>query len=254
MKYAITSIALLAPWAAAFAGTPPSPAGTPPPSDNGWQFRFAPYLWAQGLDGTAGVRGLAGDVNMDFGDIWNDLDFAFMGAFEARRGRWSILTDFNYAELSDDIHVRDVLLTDAGFKMKQFLGNVTLNWRAMESPDTTIDLYAGTRMNWVDLDIRTTNTAGTRASRSGDDFWADAIIGARFQTNLGSRWFLRVSGDIGAGESDFTWQASGILGWRLNDSCNLGVGYRGLGTDYRNGGFTYDVTASGPVIGAEWKF
>jgi len=255
MKSALTFSTLLLTCTAAFAGPPPpvGPAPAPPPS-SGWQFRFAPYLWAQSLEGTVGVRGLEGDVKETFGDIWDDLDFAFMGVFEARHGRWSILTDVNYAELSDNINVHDILLTDADYKMKQFLGNITLNWRAMEDTSTTIDLYAGARLNWIDLELNTTSTLGTSASRSGDDFWADAIIGARFQTNLGSRCFLRVSGDIGAGESDFTWQASAILGWRVNDSCSVGVGYRGLGTDYKNGGFTYDVTAYGPVIGAEWKF
>jgi hypothetical protein len=235
-------------------GGVPAPVIPPPATQTGWEFRFAPYLWAQSLDGTTGVRGLEGDVNVGFGDILSDLDFAFMGAFEARHGRWSILTDVNYAELSDSFNARDVIFSDGGIKMKQFLGNVTLNYRAMENAGTVIDLYAGTRLNWIDLDIHVNEVTGTRLNRSGDESWADAIIGARFQTALGGKWFFRASGDIGAGGSDLTWQVSGLFGYKLSDTCNIGIGYRGLGTDYKNGGFTYDVTAHGPVLGVEWRW
>jgi hypothetical protein len=239
----------------ALAGPPSPVVPMPPPvADSGWQFRFAPYLWAQGLDGASGVRGLEGDVNVDFSDIVSDLDFAFMGTFEARRGRWGILTDVNYAELSDSFDTRGIIFSGGDFKMKQFLSNITLNYRVMENAGTVIDLYAGARLNWIDLNLELEGGKGGSVSRSGDDFWADAIVGARFQTDLGGRWFFRATGDIGAGQSDFTWQAVGLIGYKINDNCNVGLGYRGLGTDYKNGGFTYDITAHGPVLGVEWRW
>lgn len=239
----------------ALAGPPPvAPAPPPPPAASGWEFRFAPYLWVQAVEGTVGVRGLEGDVDMGFDDILGDLDFAFMGAFEARNGRWSILTDVNYAELGQDFDPRGVLFSDADFKMQQFVGNITLNYRILENERTAVDLYAGTRLNWIDLDIDVDGVKGGDFGQSGDDFWADAIVGVRFQTSLGGPWFLRAGGDIGAGESDFTWQAVGLLGYKVSETCNVGLGYRGLGTDYQNGGFTYDVTAHGPVLGVEWRW
>lgn len=240
----------------ALAGSPtPMPAPPPPAApESGWQFRVAPYLWAQQLDGTVGVRGLAGDVDLSFSDILDDLDFAFFAAFEARYGRWGIMTDVNYAETSDSFDTRDIVFSDGGFKMQQFLGNLTVNYRVLENEGTVIDLYGGARLNWIDLDINVVGVKGGEVSRSGDDFWADAVVGARFNTSLGGPWFLRASGDIGGGESDFTWQAMALIGYKINDSCNVGLGYRGLGTDYQNGGFTYDVTAHGPVLGVEWHF
>ena len=255
MKSSLIIASLLLTSFAAVAGTPaPLPPPQAPASPSGWQFRAAPYLWAQSLDGTEGVRGFTGDVDLDFGDIVEDLEFAFMGAFEARYGRWGILTDVCYSEVGDSIETRDLLLSDANFNMKQFLGNVTLSYRVVESESTVVELYGGTRLNWIDLDVDATGVGGSFFSRSGDKFWADAIIGARFQTSLGGPWFLRVAGDIGAGDSDFTWQALGLIGYKVNENCNVGIGYRGLGTDFEDGGFTYDITAHGPVLGVEWKF
>ena len=135
----------------ATAGTPAPAAPASAPADSGWTFRSAPYLWAQGLDGTMGVLGLDGDVDLSFGDILSDLDFAFMGMFEARHGRLGIMADLNYAETSDILGARDILFTGGDFKMKQFLGNITLSWRVVETPTTIVDLYGGARINWWTL-------------------------------------------------------------------------------------------------------
>jgi hypothetical protein len=233
---------------------PPMEAPPPPPAETGWQFRVAPYVWLQALEGTTGVRGVTGDVDMSISDILDDLDIAFMGAFEARHGRWGIMTDLTYAELSDSFETRDILFSGGDIELKQLVTSLTLSYRALESESHVIDLYGGARLNWIDMELGLDGGRGVRFTRSGDDFWADAIIGVRCQTSLGGPWFLRVVGDVGAGESDFTWQAAAILGYRVSDNCNVGIGYRGLGTDYENGGFTYDVTAHGPVFGAEWRF
>ena len=247
VSLALTSITALA-------GPPPAAPMSPPTvADSGWSFRMAPYLWAQGLDGTTGIAGLTGDVDMSFSDIASDLDFAYMGAFEARRGRWGIMTDINYAELSDSFAMRGLLFTSGEFKMKQFLSSVTLNYRVMETPTSVLDLYAGARLNWIELDVNARGDVGVAAA-TGDKSWADAIIGARWQTSLSGPWFLRLVGDIGGGSSDSTWQAMGLVGYKVSDSCNIGLGYRALGTDYQKGGFTYDITASGPVLGVEWKW
>jgi hypothetical protein len=32
------------------------------------------------------------------------------------------------------------------------------------------------------------------------------------------------------------------------------LGYRGIGTDYTDGGFTYDVVTHGPILGFEYRF
>lgn len=239
----------------AFAGTP-APLSPPPaaPSSSEWRFRNAAYLWAQGLDGTAGVKGLAADVDMSFGDIAEDLDFAFMGAFELSRGPWSVLVDLNYAEMSDSASVPGVLLDSGEFKMQQFLSNVYVMRRVYDSGTTTLDLYGGARINWMDLDISIAPIVGPAASRSGDKAWVDAVAGFRLQHSLSEKWFAAVSADIGGGSSDLTWQANALVGYRLTESCNIGAGYRGLGTDYSSGGFTYDVTASGPFLGVEWNF
>jgi hypothetical protein len=235
---------------------PANPPPMPPPDGarTGWSFRAAPYLWALGLDGDIAVRGLEVGVDLPFSDILSDLDFSMMAAFEARNGPWGITVDINYSKLSDSANPRGDLLTAAKFEMDQFMGNVTISYRLVENEGTVVDLYGGARLNWLDAEVSVFGPKGGAITRSGDEAWADALVGIRFQTPLSTNWSLRAVGDIGAGDSDLTWQAMGIFVRRLSDTCNLGIGYRAIGVDYQDGGFTYDITSHGPILGVEWTF
>ncbi|MEY4569176.1 MAG: hypothetical protein RLZZ398_615 [Verrucomicrobiota bacterium] len=86
--------------------------------------------------------------------------------------------------------------------------------------------------------------------------WVDPIIGARFSADQSENFFFYTSGDIGGFDvsSQLTWQVMAGFGYRVTDNGSLLLGYRAIGTDYTDGGFTYDVVASGPIIGLEYKF
>lgn len=220
-------------------------------TDSPWEIRSALYGWGQALDGDVGIGRLNADLNLDFKDILEDLDIAAMGLVEIGRGRWSVLVDFNYAEISDSVTPfprRPALSAD--FEQKQFLGNFLAIYQLIEKPEMSLDVMAGARVNWIDAEL----DAGPGFSK--DDAWVDPIIGARFQAPLGGDFFFRALGDIGGfgAASDLTWQAMAGFGWQFNQSGAVLLGYRAISTDYDNGSFSYDVTAHGPVLGVEFKF
>ncbi|MFA9420997.1 MAG: hypothetical protein ACERLB_12675, partial [Gammaproteobacteria bacterium] len=53
-------------------------------ADNGWQFAIAPYLWGSDVSGQT-QRGQPIDV--DIGDIVDNLESALMVSFEARKNK-----------------------------------------------------------------------------------------------------------------------------------------------------------------------
>jgi hypothetical protein len=62
----------------------------PAPSATGWRYAFAPYLRASAMEGEASFKGLPPQpVELSFGDVWSNLDFGVLGAFEAHNGRWA---------------------------------------------------------------------------------------------------------------------------------------------------------------------
>ena len=67
---------------------------------SGWSFALSPYLWAPGIESSVETRWGTAGVDMSTADVLSDLDLAFMGALEARNGRWGLIADLFYAELS----------------------------------------------------------------------------------------------------------------------------------------------------------
>ena len=67
-----------------------------------WEFGLNVYLWGAAIKGTTSG---GGDIDIPFSDIADNLDFAAMLGGEARKGKWSILSDFIYMDLSDKKNV-----------------------------------------------------------------------------------------------------------------------------------------------------
>lgn len=73
---------------------------------------------------------------------------------------------------------------------------------------------------------------------------------------MGEQVYFRAAGDIGGfgAASDLTWQAMAGFGWRFSENGGAFLGYRAIGTDYEDGGFTYDMVVHGPLLGLEFVF
>ena len=72
--------------------------GIPEDSDR-WHFQLTPYFWAAGIKGDVGIAGTLSPVDASFGDIAENLDFAFAAHAEAARGKWKLLADLLYINL-----------------------------------------------------------------------------------------------------------------------------------------------------------
>nr|WP_081160246.1 hypothetical protein [Ensifer aridi] len=102
LGFSLVLAALGSTWARA-ADVSPLLAQDPQPAEvqDGWTFSIAPYFWMAGLSGETSQFGLPTvDIDADFGDILDHLDFAFMAAGEARYDRFSIIGDVIYTKLS----------------------------------------------------------------------------------------------------------------------------------------------------------
>jgi len=62
-----------------------------------WQYGATLYLWGAGIGGETAA---GAEFNVGFDTLIENLNMAFMGAFEARRAEWSLLADVIYLEAS----------------------------------------------------------------------------------------------------------------------------------------------------------
>jgi len=234
-----------------------------PDTQSGWEFQAAPYLWAISMNGDATVKGQKADVDVSFSDIWDELNFAFMLEYEARKGRWGLWGNTIYANLGkSDAEVSGIKIEPTVNALWQGAGGFYRlgTWDLADAPgkktpSVTVDTYFGARYTYLDLSLDIKGAANV----DGDKHWVEPLVGVRTRWDLSERWTINLTGDIGglAFGSDFAWDALGLIGYRFNlfgeNNASAFAGYRALSQDYtdRNGDdkFEWDVTLCGPVLG-----
>lgn len=219
--------------------------------ENNWDFRAFIYLWAPELGGTTVTEQ---SLTISFSDILDNLDFGLMGALEANKGPISILGDFQYLDLGAD---QDAAVgpgipatADADVTGFVFTGSVGYDFRYNQ--DGQLVGFGGFR--FLDMDT-TANLAVANGSQrvEGSISNLDAIAGVRGVQPLADRWALSFVADIGGGDSDLTWQAGVTFDYRINN-WDLSFGYRHLDWNIGNSDVVSDLSFSGPIIGAKFKF
>lgn len=227
-----------------------------------WSLTVTPYLWAASLNGNAAAFGIRREVDVPFRDTLKNLDFGFMGNVEYRRGRAGAYINAEYTKVSSNAHLGPL---NIGVSMRSALVGAGLFYRIFEAElgDRTvfgtprvfaIEPTAGAR--WTSMTARVHLGVLHVSEQEG---WVDPFVGARFSYDLTDRWNVFVESDVGGFGvgSRFSVNAQAILGYRLllaGYQTTLGIGYRVLKQDYRDGGFQWNVTQHGPLIGASIRF
>ena len=258
----------------------PAARGAEDPYDGDWHFSLTPYVWLPSVGGSLDLNvppalsGLINNVNMNVDisstDILSHLNYALMAAGDARKGRWSVATDFILLGLSgDNAKVRSVsgpgglvdIPIDTGSKvdLKGFVWTLAGAYTVFNEPGWSMDVLAGFRDLQMksSLDWHFSGPLGLVAqdgsfSRTG--VLMDAIFGLKGKVGIGAsgRWFIPYYGDVGTGGSALTWQLASGVGYAF-DWGDLRLDYRALHYE-TDGKVLKDMTMHGPAIAATFHF
>ena len=233
-------------------------------SGDDWQHTLAIYGWGTGIGGRT-ARGTGIDV--PFHKLWDNLSFAIMGAYQAKKGKWSVLADGLYLDLSakktldlippiggDLINVTTDVKAGLDGMVLQLAGGYNLYL----DEGTTTDFVFGARYLDLSTDLLFTFNLGPsdldlKAPVSGSGNSLDAIIGLKGKFSMADRWFIPWYVDIGAGDSDFTGQVIGGVGFKASERTNITLVYRYLEWDL-GGDVIDDLNFSGPALGVVFRF
>ena len=224
-----------------------------------WSFSIAPYLWLAGLEGRlATLPGLPpADIQLDFDEILEDLDFGFFVAGDARKDRFVVVYDLNYVRTTSSNNLRGLFFSSAKLESEIFVASVGAGYRVVNKDDRSLDLFGGVRAWVVDTDLTLGAGALRPTSRiSHNESWVDPIVGFRGAASISPNWAVALSGTIGGFgiAADLDWGVFGGVTYQIRDSVNLAVGYRHLSVDYQNDGFLFDVEQTGPILGLSFSF
>ena len=226
-----------------------------------WKHSVSIYLWLPTIDGTLKYNfGLGNSAEVE-ADNTLDAFKAFMGTYEARKNKWSLLVDAIYLDL-DDSSKSSVPLPGGGAlatKGKLDLTGIQLGlyggYNFYQTDRTSVDLIAGLRYLSIDTDVELQATGpiilSPKISRDSDLY--DGIVGLRGKVNINEKWFVPFHGDIGAGDSDLTWQTMAGIGYQAGWGDTI-LSYRYLSWDQSDDELIQDLSFSGPQLGVKFHF
>jgi hypothetical protein len=239
-----------------------------------WQWRATIYGWFPGIDGETRFPSGAGgpSINVNADEVVEDLKMAFMGSLEARHGQWGGLIDWVYADIGDEksgtrnfsIHGQQLpagLTANLSLDIKSNVLTLAGTYSLIERKEYSTGVVFGARMLDLDqtLDWAFTGTGPLGVAQSGRaevsaTNW-DAIVGVRGRARFGEdlRWFVPYHFDIGAGNSDLTWQAVIGLGYSFGWG-DVGVAWRYLDYEFKSGEPLQSMTFNGLAAGVSFSF
>lgn len=216
-----------------------------------WNFSLAPlYLWAVSVDGEVTVRDRSTSLELEFGDIFDNLSAVFTAHFEGWwKQRAGFLFDINYVDLSGEQSV-SIFNLDVGFTTQLY--ELAALYRLVKTGPHSLDSILGLRYSSLDFEVEFKRLSRKiEASKN----WTDPMIGARYRWDIKDKWQFYLRGDLagfGVG-SDLTWNLSGLIEFKPWKNVSVGAGYRMMDVDYEDGSgintFKYDVLMHGPIAG-----
>lgn len=228
------------------------------PQDDGWSFAITPYAWFISLKGdVATFKGAPpANVDADFKDIIDDTNGAVLLGGEARHGRFGVVFDLNYLDISAKGDTPGQLFGDAEMDSRTLFSDVAGFWEAYADERFSLAVAGGARLWYVETEVNLRAGLAQPRTDEASEVWLDPIVGLRGRAVLGRGFFLSGEADYGGFHvgSDKTWQVLGTLGYAFSDRLSARAGYRYLSVDYEDDGFVWDVDIHGPIVGVTWRF
>lgn len=228
-------------------------------SEDEWEYSLSPlFLWGLSLEGDSTINGATAPLDVEFrDDILENLEGVFTLHFEARRGDWSLFTEYQYVDLnpSGGIAVGPVTI-DADVTFQEDLFELGAGWAFSDTGRTRWELIGGARYTDQDLNVLISVETplpqigpGSTELRGGDDWW-HAFAGVRVWHALSDKWTFIARGDLGYGGSDnsaanFAFQ----FDYRFRDWGSVFFGARYLSYDYESSVYGLDAAKAGPLAG-----
>ena len=222
--------------------------------EDGWTFGGSVYLWAAGVDGTSSE---GDNFDVSFSDVSKDLDGGMMGVLAAQHGKWTLIADMIYLDIQQETNTTANIIglpqkLDSNMKLKGFISTFGAAYRVIEEEKYQLDLLAGARYIYLDVDFHA-NVDAEKIKYADSDYALDGIVGFQGLVQFNDRWYASLYADVGAGDSKLTWQAWPGVGYKL-ENIDLVAGYRYLKWETDNGDSFEDISFSGPMLGIKFYF
>ena len=227
-------------------------------AQDSWEFLLAPYLLAPSFSGTSTLGRLGGDISVDPGDVFRNIDVGGMVRFEGRHDSgFGFALDYAFMNLGSGATSPNGQV-QADYDQSTYEAVATYRFGR---DGNSFDAYAGLRHWDIDLTLNVLTGPAVGRLKNGST-WTDPIVGLRWQRRLTPKWRVLMQGDVGGfgTASEFTWNLMGGFAYDRWQNISLFMTYRALGVDYKTGTpgtpdyFEYDTVTQGLLAGVGFRF
>jgi len=233
--------------------------------DDGWNHTLAVYLWGADI---GGATTLGNDIDVGFKDLLDNLNFGAMGAYQGRKGKWSVIANVIYLDVSADKQFDLIppiggdlinVTTDVDLDLTGWVIDLGGGYNLYNDREGTVtDFVFGARYLDLSTDILLDFDLGgpdleIKVPFSDSGHVWDAIVGLSGRVRIGDRWFMPWGATIGAGDSDLTWSARAGVGFNAASWVDIVASYRYLKWEL-DGELIDEISFSGPMLGAVFHF
>ena len=184
---------------------------------SGWEFSLSPlFLWGMSIQGDSQIGPVSAPLDISFKDgVLENLEAVFTFHFEAKKDKWTLFTEYQYANLTPTAKVKnDLVEIDVDFKNTMLELGAAYTVASYEKTD--IEVLFGAR--YTEQQNKTKLKSGPTLV-DVDESWWNGFVGGRIFTKLSDKWSLVGRADVGAGTGDknIVWNLSGFADYRFND-------------------------------------
>lgn len=231
-----------------------------------WDWTGTLYGWGMDVNLDAKINDQEViDGEIEFSNLLDDTDFAFMAHFEGKGNKAGIFADLIVTDLGDEprIFERPNRTIQAKSDPKLTILELGGVWFP-GGGGTGFGIHYGARMIDFDheLDIEAVGPIPVdRRVVDVSETLVDGLIGLRYTSLSDSGWSFAIWGDIASGGTERTWSAAAVIGYHFGSRDQLGIrfGYKHLEIDLeeqqdRLAEVETELALSGPVVGFTFGF
>lgn len=233
---------------------------------NKLRFTIAPYAWLAGMSTDVGGE----KIRQSFNDLSSVTNLGLQAAVIVRYNRWSLQTNFTYANLAADQEIGPIT---AELDIVQIIWENKLGYLLIDRIDDADDIIRGWSMettagliywsNDIEVALEYPIDLPILPARL-DEFqnWTDLVIGANFRIYLSKRVLLALSGNVGGfgigNSSKLYYDLFYANTFRISKLLAVTAGYKSFTYDREDGSGDDQVSTKvktyGPLIGLSFHF
>ncbi|MGI9244586.1 MAG: hypothetical protein ACR2RV_27540 [Verrucomicrobiales bacterium] len=140
-------------------------------AEDGWGAELGLTLWTVNMEGVLGAGGLVAPIDLSFGDILDNIDFAIMGTADIRKrdSKIGFMFEGSYIKLGPSIDDAPLpFFSIDGIQIEQVMASAAVYYRIAEWDQGYFDVFGGARYMYMSngLELSTNSAAVSSASRS----------------------------------------------------------------------------------------